>query len=58
MNIAEEITKLKAEQAECQATEKKAHDRAIEIGRQIGKLETQKKKIDKILGEGQKGVAE
>jgi len=26
--------------------------------RQIGKLETQKKKIEKILGDGQKGVAE
>lgn len=58
MNISEEIEKLKNEQTECFVTEQKAHARAIEIGRQIGKLETQQKKIAKILGEGQKGVAE
>ena len=58
MNITDEIEKLKAEQTACLEIEKQSHARAIEIGRQIGKLETQKKKIDKILGEGQKGVAE
>lgn len=56
--INETIKELIKERDFCQATEKKAHDRIVEINRQIGKLETQKKRIEKILGDSQKAIAE
>lgn len=51
MDINKKIEDLKAERNEQLAIEEKAHVRAIEINRQIGKLETALKKVGSILFE-------
>jgi hypothetical protein len=48
--LKESIEALKAERERQQAIEKEAHDRWVDIGRQIGKLETQAKKVAAIVG--------
>lgn len=51
MDIKKKIEDLKAERNEQLAIEEKAHNRAIEINRQIGKLETALKRVGEILFE-------
>jgi hypothetical protein len=53
--LRETIEALKAERERQQAIEKEAHDRWVDIGRQIGKLETQAKKVAAIVGETKVG---
>lgn len=54
MDINKKIEDLKAERNEQLAIEEKAHNRAIEINRQIGKLETALKRVGEILFEDAK----
>lgn len=54
MDINKKIEDLKAERNEQLAIEEKAHTRAIEINRQIGKLETTLKRVGEILFEEEK----
>lgn len=58
MDISEEIEKLNKELNENFIAQQKAEARMKEIKVTIRKLETQKKKFEAILGEGQKGAAE
>lgn len=58
MNISEEIGKLLAEQVNLETEVIIKQERIKEVKLKIRKLETQKKKFEAILGEGQKGVAE